>query len=107
MSDLSLTRRVDERTLHFGPLGLGGAMPPETSAEILREAMDALVLPERVPADVRGQFDKLKTLFCDGLFTYDSFTFADRDSYRVLEVALKIRFVEHIQGQLRITRRRR
>jgi hypothetical protein len=103
VSDLSLTRPVDERTLHFGPLGLGGAMPPETSAQILGASMDALVLPDRIPADVRSQFDKLKTLFCDGLFTYESFTFADRDSYRVLEVALKVRFLEHYDRQLPIT----
>jgi len=100
VSDLSLTRPVDEHTLHFGPLGLGGAMPPETSAQILRASMDALVLPDRIPADVRSQFDKLKTLFCDGLFTYESFTFADRDSYRALEVALKVRFLEHYDRQL-------
>jgi hypothetical protein len=79
-------------------------MPPEISAQVLRESMDALVLPDRIPADVRAQFDKLKALFCDGLFTYDSFTFADRDSYRVLEVALKVRFLEHYDRRLPITR---
>lgn len=79
-------------------------MRPEMSAKLLRESMDALVLPDRIPSDVRAQFDKLKALFCDGLFTYDSFTFADRDSYRVLEVALKVRFLEHYDRQLPITR---
>jgi hypothetical protein len=66
--------------------------------------MGALVLPDQIPPDVRAQFEKLKALFSDGLFKYESFTFADRDSYRVLEVALKVRFLEHYGRQLPITR---
>src|SRR5260370_8016249 len=65
--------------------------------------MGARVLPDRIPAEVRSQLDRLKMLFCDGLFTYESFTFADRASYRVLEVPLKVRFLEHYDRQLPIT----
>src|SRR5260370_12306519 len=65
--------------------------------------MDGVVVPDRIAGDVGWQFDRLKMLFCDGLFTYESFNFADRDSYRVLEVALKVRFLKHYDRQLPIT----
>jgi hypothetical protein len=75
-------------------------MPPEMSARFLGDVMDALVLPADIPSGVTSQFGKLKAIFCDGLFRYDSFTQAERDSYRVLEVALKERFLEHYRHQL-------
>jgi len=95
MSDLSLNRPVDARTLHFQPLGLGGALPPDVSDGLLTAQMAELTLPAEVPVTVRDQFDRLKDLYRAGLFTYEHFTHAERDAYRVLEVALKVRFVQH------------
>lgn len=98
MGDLSVARSVDPRTLHFGPFGLGGAMPPEVAVKFQAELMDPLELPEHVSTEVRSQFNKLRALYRDGVFTYDNFTRADRDAYRVLEVALKVRFLDHYQS---------
>jgi hypothetical protein len=95
-----LGRSVDERTLHFGPWGLGGAMPAEQSERLLRAEMDHLELGPAVPETVRSQFIKLKALYVDGLFSYDSFTRAERDAYRVLEVALKVRFLEQYTNRI-------
>jgi hypothetical protein len=98
MSDL--VRSVDERTLHFGPWGLGGAMSAEQSERLLRAEMDHLQVGPAVPETVRSQFIKLKALYSDGLFSYDSFTRAERDAYRVLEVALKVRFLEYYRYRI-------
>jgi hypothetical protein len=75
-------------------------MPPEVSARFLADVMNAFVLPADIPSGVTSQFDKLKAMFCDGLFRYESFTQADRDTYRILEVALKARFLEHYGREL-------
>jgi hypothetical protein len=103
MSTLSLARPVDPGALHFGPLGLGGAMPPEACDELLAGQMAELVLPSDVPGEVASQFEKLKALYRAGLFDYDSFTHAERDAYRVLEAALKARFVSHYAQVLPLT----
>jgi len=99
----ALNRPVDPRSLHFGPLGLGGAMPADLQERLLREEMDALQLGEAVPAPVRSQFGKLRALYGSGLHSYESFTHAEREAYRVLEVALKIRFLEHYENQVPVT----
>ena len=95
MSTLSLAWPVDPGALHFGPLGLGGAMPPEACDELLAAQMAELVLPSDVPGEVASQVEKLKALYRAGLFDYDSFTHAERDAYRVLEATLKARLVSH------------
>jgi len=75
-------------------------MPAEVSARFLADVMAPFVLPADIPSGVTSQFDKLKALFCDGLFRCESFTQADRDTYRILEVALKARFLEHYSREL-------
>ncbi len=52
-------------------------------------------LGDHVPKSVASQFDKLKGMYLDGYYRYEHFTAAERDSYRVLEAALKIRFLQH------------
>src|SRR5207245_2673399 len=76
---------------------------PEVSQRILANTVEPLVSPLDVPSSVRDQFDRLRQLFRDGLFTYDSFTNVDRESFRVLEVALKVRLLHHYNGVLPIT----
>src|SRR6266566_4094554 len=68
VNDLALSRPVDPGALHFGPLGLGGAMPAEASARFLAATMEPLVLPDDVDPGVRSQFEKLKRLFATGFF---------------------------------------
>jgi hypothetical protein len=101
-----LTREVDARTLHFGPIGLGGPMPPEKSRELLEAETAWMVLGERVPDSVCNQFKDLVSAYRDGLFRYKTFTDLDRDSYRVLEVALKARFLEHYDRRLPLAKDR-
>jgi hypothetical protein len=91
----ALLRHVDTRALHFGPWGLGGAMDPDLAERLLNAEMNRLVLSDDVRATVRSQFEKLKELYRNGLYLYASFTHAERDAYRVLETALKVRFLDH------------
>jgi hypothetical protein len=90
-----LVRSVDVRTLQFGPLGLGGPMPADVKERLLTGDVEALRLADNVPSHLHSQFDKLTRLYTDGLYSYDSFTVAMREAYRVLEAALKVRLLEH------------
>jgi hypothetical protein len=95
-----MLRTVANPTLHFGPWGLGGAMPAERCLELLNEEMAALPLPAEVPAEVSKQWDSLKELYREGLFSYQSFTRVEREAPRILEVALKVRFLEHYRREI-------
>ena len=95
-----MPRTVEAGALHFGPLGLGGAMPPETWMAMSKDTMAELTLPEEVPDVVHRPWDKLRSLYCDGLFAYDNFTRAEREAYRVLEVRLKVRFLSHYDNEI-------
>lgn len=90
-----LARPVDPRGLYFTPLGLGGPMPPDVAQQVFARDCEVLALPEVVPASVRSQFAKVLRMYADGVFSYDNFTAAPREAHRVLEVALKVRFLEH------------
>ncbi|HXA29280.1 MAG TPA: hypothetical protein VN193_11105 [Candidatus Angelobacter sp.] len=94
------TREPDPRTLHFGPWGVTGSVPADFSRRLLEDETAWMQLGERVPESVRGQFEKLKGTYRDGLYRYDHFTTAERESYRVLEVALRVRFLEHYDLQV-------
>ena len=91
----TLSRPVDPRALVFTPLGLGGPMQPQVAETFLTRECELLALPVAVPEAVRAQFAKVLRLYSDGLFAYDHFTTASREAHRVLEVALKVRFLEH------------
>ena len=77
-------------------------MAAEDSAKFLAATMEPLVLPDDVDPGVRSQSEKLKRLFCDGLFRYEGFTQAERESYRIIEVAVKARFLSHYQSRIPI-----
>lgn len=70
-------------------------MAPDVAEALMRRECDLLTLPLAVPATVRAQFGKVVRLYADGLFTYEHFTGVSREAHRVLEVALKVRFLEH------------
>ncbi len=91
----ALARPVDARGLFFTPLGLGGPIPPDVAQSQAARECDRLRLPASVPAGVSKQFDKVLRLYADGMFAYENYTTASREAYRILEVALKIRFLEH------------
>ena len=98
-------RHPDPQTLHYGPWGLTSAISPELSERLLREEMGALQFGELVPASVCSQFGRLKTLYLAGLFSYHSFTYAEREAHRILEVALKLRFLEHYDNRVPLVRK--
>lgn len=90
-----LPRAVDPRGLYFTPLGLGGPMRPEVAQDVIARRCEQLALPAAIPQDIRGEFAKVVRHYADGLFAYDNYTSASREAHRVLEVALKVRFLEH------------
>lgn len=98
-----LARPVDPRGLYFTPLGLGGPMSPAAAQDVFAREGEVLALPDAVPASVRSQFAKALRMYADGVFTYDNFTTAPREAYRVLELALKARFLEHYAAGVALT----
>ncbi len=70
-------------------------MRPEVAQELVARRCEQLALPAAVPESVRGEFAKVVRHYADGLFDYNNYTSAFREAHRVLEVALKIRFLEH------------
>jgi hypothetical protein len=98
-------RQPDPQTLHFGPWGLTGAISRELSEKFLREEMGALQFADSVPVSVCSQFERLKSLYLAGLFSYPSFTHAEREAHRILEVALKLRFLEHYGNRVPLVRK--
>jgi hypothetical protein len=101
---MDVTRPVDPRGLLFTPVGLGGPMRPEVALDLAQRERERLRLPAVVPMDVRDQFDKVLRLYADGVFSYDNYTTASREAHRLLEVALKVRFLEHYRDGVPLVR---
>lgn len=97
-------RRVDERTLHFSPWGLGGKLEPAASARFLAESLTYATLADEVPEDVRLNFERARTLFRYGLLDYDLFSTAYDLGHLALEGALRHRFVSYYGGSVPIWR---
>lgn len=91
-------REPDERTLIFGPLGIGGRMRTEDSAEFLQRLMARHVLVPAVAEGTRRSFDQLREIFAYGLFNYGIFTLVAEHALLVFEQALRERFIEFHQG---------
>lgn len=94
---LELLRAVDETTLVFNPLGLGGRLNPADSARFLSRLLDRATLHPDVPDNVSQNFERLRRLFFYGVLEYQFFTAADDAAYLVLEGALRHRFVSHYE----------
>ncbi|MCX4596913.1 hypothetical protein OG819_46980 [Streptomyces sp. NBC_01549] len=88
----------DSTALIFTPFGLGGAMPPERSAEFLQRLVADCVLAPDVAEGTRREFDRLQHLFPYGLLDYDVFTVVDDRALLVMEQALRERFVQWCAG---------
>jgi hypothetical protein len=96
-------REPDERTLIFGPLGIGGRLRAEDSAEFLQRIMNRHELVPAVADGTRRSFDQLREIFPYGLFNYDIFTLVDGHALLVFEQALRDRFIEFHQGNVTFT----
>src|SRR5215469_16878141 len=94
IKSLDELREVDERTLKFQPLGLGGRMRPEDAARYQQEVISHPGLAPEVPQRVRGCFERLRTIYSYGVLCYDLFTVAYDQAQLALELALRERFME-------------
>src|SRR5205085_1714063 len=91
----TVVRELDPRSLVFAPLGLGGPMAPGRALALAAHERERMALPAVVPESVRAQFGSVLKQYADGIFTYENYTSVCREADRVLEVALKVRFLEH------------
>ena len=92
-------RIPDARTLRFAPglLLTTSTMKPESSAEYLSRLV-GLPVAEAVDDDVRRSIDRVRAVFCHGLFDYDLLTAAQSLAYLLVEGALRRRFVHAYGG---------
>lgn len=88
----------DSTALIFTPLGLGGPMPAEQSAEFLQRLVADCEIASDVAEGTRREFDRLQRLFALGLLDYDVFTMVDDRALLVMEQALRERFVQWCAG---------
>jgi len=98
IKSLSELQEADERTLPFNPLGLGGRMRPEHSAEFQQQVIARYELVPAVAEGTRQSFDQLREIFAYGVLCYDIFTVINDHALLVLEQALRDRFIEFHQG---------
>jgi hypothetical protein len=92
--------QVDDRTLHFTPMGLGVGvkMRPEDSAEFQQQAVAQFELAPAVAEGTRRSFDHLRTVFAYGVLCYEIFTLVHDHALLVIEQALRDRFIDYHQG---------
>ena len=98
IKSLDELREVDERTLSFNSLGLGGKMDPRDAARFQQESVSYPELAPGVPQRVRDCFDRLRLAHSYGVLRYDFFTIAHDLAQLALEFALRERFVEFHGG---------
>ncbi len=89
----------DARTLRFTPQGfsLQGTLKPEASLEFVQGLIKDCLLDEKVPDDLRKQFDTICMLHVHGFFVYEFFTIAFSQMLFLLEGALRLWFAERHQ----------
>src|SRR6266536_4626657 len=90
----------DGGALHFGPMGLGGGMRPESAAEYQQQTIFPAQLVPEVPDGTRQSFEQLRNVFAYGVLCYDLYTFVDDQALLVLELALRERFVALYEGRI-------
>ncbi len=100
IKSLDELRQVDDRTLHFTPMGLGidVKMRPEDSAEFQQQAIAQFELAPAVAEGTRRSFDHLRTVFAYGVLCYEIFTLVHDHALLVIEQALRDRFIDYHQG---------
>ncbi|WP_406186188.1 hypothetical protein [Streptomyces sp. NBC_01006] len=100
MEALSLEelRAADERTLHFTPYGLGGAMTPEVALDFQQHVVAQYTLAADVAEGTRQRFEQLRRVHAYGLLCYDLFTMVSDAALLVIEQALRDRFIDIHNG---------
>jgi hypothetical protein len=98
IKSLSELQEADERTLRFGPLGLGGRMHPEDSAQFWQQVMARHELVPAVAESTQQSFGQLREIFAYGVLCYDIFTVINDHALLVFEQALRDRFTDHHKG---------
>lgn len=91
-------RAADERTLHFTPYGLGGAMRPEDALAFQQRVIERYELAPEVAHGTRQRFEQLRSVYAYGLLCYDLFTVVRDAALLVVEQALRDRFVDFHDG---------
>lgn len=99
IKSLSELQEADEATLVFGPLGLGGTMRPQDSAEFQQQVVARHELVPAVADGTRKSFERLRTIYAYGVLCYDIFTIVHDHALLVLEQALRDRFIDYHRGR--------
>jgi hypothetical protein len=84
---------------------VGGAAAPEAAAENHNRLTTQLDLLASVPDAVRKSFDRIRSIYRQGLFCYDLYTVAGDQARLLIELALQERFVEFYGGTVLFTDR--
>ena len=100
IKSLTELREVDERTLVFNPVGLGGRMRPEDSTEYQQQVVARYGLVPTVTDATRQSFEQLRTIYAYGVLCYEIFTLVEDRALLVFEQALRDRFVDFHHGKV-------
>lgn len=77
-----------------------GSMTPESAAQYQQEIIAICDLHADVPDDVRDNYERLRKLHSRGVFFYEAFTMVADYAWRVIEHALRVRFVTFFDGKI-------
>lgn len=92
----------DDRTLLFGPLGLGAALTADQATKVQQAAIAGADLLDAVPEPLRLSFERLRELHTYGVLFYDAFTLVTELRWVVLEMALRERLVSFYSSAIPI-----
>jgi hypothetical protein len=100
LSALAELREPDQRSMMWI---VGGTAAPEDAAGYHKRVMAQLDVPASVPESIRKSFDRIRSIYRQGLFCYDLYTVAGDLARLLIELALKERFVEFYGGTVLFT----
>lgn len=84
----------DERFRNMAGISSDGLSVGQFKIEDLYELVSPLNLHEKVPKEIKDQFDQARNAFLYSWFAYDLVTLAEQQSYAVVEAAIKCRAKE-------------
>jgi len=100
LSALAELREPDPRSLMWF---VGGSAAVEVVAEHQKRVMARLDVPASVPEAIAKSFDRVRSIYRQGLFCYDLYTVAGDQARLLVEQALKERFIEFYGGTVLFT----
>lgn len=77
-----------------------GRLSPESAAKFQQESIAAYDLQSNVPEAVLDNYERLRKLHSRGVFFYEAFTMVADYAWRVIEHALRVRFVTFFDGKI-------